>query len=101
MSSGVHEDGFPAAPQGYGAKMLPRLLKLYVLPPKVRGEIKLCVRVIITKMEKGEVVWRAGTAAMILVNDVVSGSGMTSTPTRSQQTYPHTHPHPSDGDALP
>ncbi|PVH47555.1 hypothetical protein PAHAL_4G086600 [Panicum hallii] len=49
-------------------------------PEKARGKIVVCVRGAITRVEKGEAVRRAGGAAMILVNDEVSGNDLHADP---------------------
>ncbi|RCV22428.1 hypothetical protein SETIT_4G219900v2 [Setaria italica] len=49
-------------------------------PEKARGKIVVCVRGTITRVEKGEAVRRAGGAAMILVNDEVSGNDLHADP---------------------
>ncbi|KAF8687726.1 hypothetical protein HU200_042654 [Digitaria exilis] len=49
-------------------------------PEKARGKIVVCVRGAITRVEKGEAVRRAGGAAMIIVNDEVSGNDLHADP---------------------
>ncbi|CAL5042001.1 unnamed protein product [Urochloa decumbens] len=49
-------------------------------PEKARGKIVVCVRGAIPRVEKGEAVRRAGGAAMILVNDEVSGNDLHADP---------------------
>lgn len=49
-------------------------------PEKARGKIVVCVRGAVMRVEKGEAVRRAGGAAMILVNDEVSGSDLHADP---------------------
>ncbi|OEL14656.1 Subtilisin-like protease SBT5.3 [Dichanthelium oligosanthes] len=49
-------------------------------PEKARGKIVVCVRGAITRVEKGEAVRRAGAAAMILVNDEISGNDLHADP---------------------
>ncbi|KAG2607157.1 hypothetical protein PVAP13_4NG197933 [Panicum virgatum] len=49
-------------------------------PEKAKGKIVVCVRGAITRVEKGEAVRRAGGAAMILVNDEVSGNDLHADP---------------------
>ncbi|KAJ1259859.1 hypothetical protein BS78_10G188300 [Paspalum vaginatum] len=49
-------------------------------PEKVRGKIVVCLRGTITRVEKGEAVRHAGAAAMILVNDEVSGNDLQADP---------------------
>ncbi|KAF8658974.1 hypothetical protein HU200_058812 [Digitaria exilis] len=49
-------------------------------PEKARGKIVVCVRGAITRVEKGEAVHRAGGAAMIIVNDELSGNDLHADP---------------------
>jgi len=49
-------------------------------PEKTKGKIVVCLRGAITRVEKGEAVRRAGGAAMILVNDEVSGNDLHADP---------------------
>ncbi|CAN6194419.1 unnamed protein product [Urochloa humidicola] len=49
-------------------------------PEKARGKIVVCVRGEIPRVEKGESVRRAGGAAMIIVNDEVSGNDLHADP---------------------
>ncbi|XP_062234124.1 subtilisin-like protease SBT5.3 [Phragmites australis] len=65
-------------------------------PEKVRGKIVVCVRGSIQRLEKSEAVRRAGGAAMILVNDVVSGNDLHADP----YVLPAVHISYADGLAL-